>query len=91
VPGASAVKLNDQLRMVAFSNGDAFPLTLTLSRRERGQPRLRRVTSRFLAPRPLWTMGNVEAKRGLRFSLSQRERAGVRENGGETIRALRVN
>ncbi|MEN9572379.1 MAG: hypothetical protein RL514_234 [Verrucomicrobiota bacterium] len=52
---------------------DAFSLTLTLSRWEREQPRARVEVSSASAP----------IQRGLRFSLSQRERAGVRENAWE--------
>ena len=49
----------------------AFPLTLTLSRRERGQPRPRVVTPHASIPSQRWEP----------FSLSQREWAGVREDG----------
>jgi|GEM_PF-2355754 len=74
--------------MIACYSGDAFPLTLTLSRRERGQPRLLPMAVHLPSPSQLRP---AEARRGLRFSLSQREKAGVRENGRDPKSTLRVH
>jgi hypothetical protein len=62
----------------------AFSLTLTLSRREREQP----LAAGQNSDDPPAKHGIASPKDGERFSLSQRERAGVRERGPTTRRLL---
>ena len=64
----------------------ALSLTLTLSRWEREQPLAAPVNFSAIEQKPVVDLPG----RGERFSLSQRERVGVRENGLVSLRGLSI-